>query len=198
MKILYNNFEYLDLLSNIQKNYKTVYGWGAFGAYADYANNRSRYKVPNAPKDSFIFDCSGFAYKAIPWGWNGSHTRYGGAIYKAIPELETNNIMTICSEVSTDFSRISPGEVLYGKFNGNGHVGIYAGDCYVYECTTDFGGGVMITRILNVSSINGAGYPGRQWQKHGKLPFIEYVNKYNKCCQYKRDHGQCPGCNIIV
>ena len=189
MKILYNNFEYLEKLFDIQKNYKTVYGWGAFGAYADYANNRSRYKVPNAPKDSFIFDCSGFAYKAIPWGWNGSHTRYGGAIYKAIPELETNNILKICTDVSEDFTNIQITEILYMP----GHVGIYAGNGNVIECTTAGPGGVIVSTLAGAKSLHGS-----EWKKHAKLPFLEYVDRYNKCCQYKRDHGQCPGCNIIV
>ena len=194
MEILYNKEEYIKLLKNIWSNCKTVYGWGAFGAYADYGNNRTRYGVPKAPAGSYIFDCSGFAYKAIPWGWCGNKTRYGGAAYKKIPELETNNILSICSDVSTDFSKIEVSEVLYGKFNGNGHVGIYAGNGLVLECTTDFGGGVTMTDCLNVT--NSGKRPGRYWQKHGKLPFIDYMIDYSKCCENKRAAGLCPGCSL--
>ena len=200
MQILYDAPTYLEKLRDIV-DYKTVYGWGAFGAPADYDNNRQRYNVPSAPAGSFIFDCSGFAYKAIPWGWSGDpKLRYGGAIYKKIPELETNDIMTICSDVSTNFQNIVPGEVLYGKFNGNGHVGIYAGEGLVYECTTDFGGGCMVTSCDNVD-IRGD-MPGRQWLKHGKLPFIKYSGQdnndnfekmqalYDKICELESDAAE--------
>ena len=189
MRILYNNYEYLELLQDIRKNYRTVYGWGAFGAWSDYKNNRSRYNVPNAPKDSYIFDCSGFAYKAIPWGWCGKQTCYGGATYKKIPELETNNILQICFDVSTNFDNVQVSEVLYMP----GHVGIYAGDGNVIECTTAGSGGVIMSTLANAKRLH-----GYNWQSHGKLAFIEYIDRYAKCCENKRKHGDCPGCNIIV
>ena len=187
--ILYTNLEYLEKLLNIQKNYRTVYGWGAFGAFADYGNNRTRYKVPNAPAGSYIFDCSGFAYKAVPWGWCGDSSRYGGATYKKIPELETNNILKICSDVSTDLTNIKPGEVLYMP----GHVGIYAGNNLVVECTTAGNGGVIISSLNEAKKLHGSA-----WTKRGKLPFIKYVDQYESCCEYRRNNGQCPGCNIIL
>ena len=189
MEILYNNFEYLDKLLNIQKNYSTFYGWGAFGAYADYGNNRTRYKAKAAPAGSFLFDCGGFAYKAIPWGWNGSATRYGGAIYKKIPELETNNILKICGDVSTDFTKIEVSEILYMP----GHVGIYAGNGDVLECTTAGKGGVIISTLAMAKLLHGSA-----WTKHGKLPFIDYKNMYSECCKHKRDSGMCPGCTINI
>ena len=187
--ILYNNIEYVEKLLNIQREYKTVYGWGAFGAFADYGNNRSRYKVPKAPKGSYIFDCSGFAYKAIPWGWCGNGTRYGGAVYKKIPELETNDIFKLCRDISTNMSSIQLTEILYMP----GHVGIYAGNGQVVECTTAGKGGVIISTLAEAKALH-----GYAWQKHGKLPFLEYIDQYAKCCEYKRNHGNCPGCNIIV
>ena len=187
MEILYSNKEYLRLLMNVYENYDTVYGWGAFGAYADYGNNRSRYKVPKAPKGSYIFDCSGFAYKAIPWGWCGDKSRYGGAIYKKIPELETNNILALCKDVSTDFSNVQISEVLYMP----GHVGIYAGNGDVIECTTAGAGGVILSTLAEAVRLH-----GNAWQKHGKLPFIKYETQPLTCCERKRAAGLCPGCDL--
>lgn len=185
--VLYSNIEYLEKLLDVYKNQKTVYSMGGFGAYADYGNNRTRYKVPNAPAGSYIYDCSGFAYKAIPWGWRGDKSRYGGAEYKKIPELETNNILKICSDVSTDFSKISLTEILYMP----GHVGIYAGNGQVVECTTAGGGGVIMSTLASAKQLHGS-----NWTKHGKLPFLDYVDRCGECCKLKRNNGTCPGCII--
>ena len=90
MEIMYTNEEYVRLLLDIYHNYSTYYAWGAFGAPAN-KKNRERYKVPDTLNPgTFLFDCSGFAYKAIPWGWCGDKNKtYGGASYNKIP-TDTN------------------------------------------------------------------------------------------------------------
>ena len=171
MKKLYTNREYVEKLVSVSRYYQTYYAWGAFGAPASY-KNKVRYKVPDSlPTNTFLFDFSGFAYKAIPWGWCGDETKtYGGATYKEIPELETNNILSICTNVSSDFSQIAEGEVLYMK----GHVGYYIGDGLALECTTYKNvNRVIISNVTNVCKINGHPYP-RKWLKHGKMPFLRY------------------------
>lgn len=172
MKKLYTNHEYAEKLVDVSRHYQTYYGWGAFGAPATY-KNKTRYKVPmSLPSNTFIFDCSGFAYKALPWGWCGDESKvYGGAIYKAIPELETNNILSLCTNVSSDFSQIAEGEVLYMK----GHVGIYIGNGKCIECTTKWDCGVLISEVTNTKIKTGLKYK-RKWTSHGMLPFVTYTD----------------------
>lgn len=173
MQILYNNHEYADMLIEVAQKYPTYYAWGAFGAPASYGNSKIRYKVPNAPDNSFLFDCSGFAYKALPWGWYGDRNRaYGGATYmkKGYEELETNNILGICKDVSADFNSIQMGEVLYME----GHVGVYIGNGRAVECTSKWTNGCLFSEVQNCGINTGLPYK-RTWLKHGKLPFVDYV-----------------------
>jgi LysM repeat protein len=64
-----------------------------------------------------------------------------------------------CSNLSTDFNNITPGEAVWIK----GHIGVYIGNGQVVECTPAWKDGVQITNLSQ-----------RQWTKHGKLPYIEY------------------------
>jgi len=177
MDILCTNHEYVTKLINIAKSYSTYYAWGAFGAPASYKNNKERYKVPNAPDSAFLFDCAGFVYKAVPWGWYGDHQRvYGGAGYPSKPgekyyELNTNDILSICSEVSTDFSKIEAGEVLWMS----GHVGLYISDGKCVECTSKWDNKCLFSEVTNCGIQTGLPYK-RTWTKHGKMPFLKYVN----------------------
>lgn len=182
MEKLYKAKDYVEMLYTIKDHLKTYYGYGACGAPADYKyvnrsyeDNRQRYGVPNAPAGSFIFDCAGFAYKAIPWGFCGDPTKcYGGAVWPAkgqpLSKLDTNDILSICTDVSDDFLNIQPAEVLYIP----GHVGIYAGNGLALECTSGWNANKVIeTQVLNVNNFVAPKY-ARIWQKHGKLPFIDY------------------------
>jgi len=176
MRIIFTNEQYAANLVTIARDQDTVYGWGAIGSPASYGNNRSRYNVPYAPDGSFIFDCSGFVYKAIPLGWYGDQKRvYGGADPAKNPELyNCNDILSMCSDVSSDFSNIMVGEVLYMKGATCGHVGLYIGNGQAVECTTDFTGGCVITEVKNCGIDTGIPYK-RTWLKHGKLPFLNYI-----------------------
>lgn len=182
MDKLYYPKEYVKMLYTIKDHLTTYYGYGACGAPADYKyvnrsyeDNRQRYGVPNAPSGSFIFDCAGFAYKAIPWGFCGDPNRcYGGVVWPSkgqpLSELDTNDILSICTDVSEDFSSIQPAEVLYIP----GHVGIYVGNGLALECTSGWNENkVLETQVLNVNNFVTQKY-ARSWQKHGKLPFIYY------------------------
>ena len=181
MQKIFTNIQYAENLRTIVGSTPSVYGWGAFGAPASYGNNKIRYGVPNAPDNCIIWDCSGFSYKAIPWGWIGDFNRvYGGAEYKkkGFEELETNNILALCTDVSTDFNKIMVGEILYMKGATCGHVGLYLGNGQAAECTSDFGGGLKITEVKNCGINTGLPYK-RTWLKHGKLPFLDYVSNVN-------------------
>ena len=168
MEILYTNEEYVRLLLDIYHNYSTYYAWGAFGAPAN-KKNRERYKVPDTLNPgTFLFDCSGFAYKAIPWGWCGDKNKtYGGATYNKIPT--DTNFKKLCYDQTDDFSRIQKGECVFME----GHVGIYIGDGMVVECTSAWDNCVMITECQN-TGIKTECKHKRKWLLHGKLPFIAY------------------------
>lgn len=192
MRSLYNNLEYVNKLKAIKDSFKTYYALGAFGAPAT-EKNKSRYKVPNAPSDAFLFDCSGFAYRALPWGWVGNKRVYGGAVYPTQGDefypLTTGDICSISLDVSKDFSKILPGEVLYMK----GHVGIYVGDGVAIECTSAGTNNVQLSEVKNVGISTGLKLK-RTWLKHAKLPFIEYMQ--NAITQEDEYYIVKPGDNL--
>lgn len=169
-EILYTAGEYLKKLYDIYEKYPTYYAMGAIGSPAT-EKNKSRYNAPKAPSESFLFDCSGYAYKAIPLGWTGDRKRvYGGADPAKDMELfNCNDILKYCRDVSSDFSDIVPGEVLYMR----NHVGIYCGNGIALECTSKWDNCVLQSQVTNVASSHDMPYK-RKWLKHGKLPFIDY------------------------
>lgn len=168
---------------DVAKNYKTLYVMGCFGAPMT-ASNKARYiqaqsynqkadrtaKINAASADTFGFDCV-CLIKGLLWGWNGSTGKiYGGAAYgsNGVPDIGTEQIIQVCKNVSTNFSSIAVGELLWMK----GHVGIYIGDGLAVECTPAWKNCVQITAVHNIGQKSG--YNGRSWTKHGKLPYVTY------------------------
>lgn len=168
MPKLYTSEQYVKELMRIHEHYKTYYAWGAFGSPAN-AKNRKRYEVPDTvTPDTFLFDCSGFAYKALPWGWSGDKNKtYGGASYNKY-DLD-HPFPQVCEDISKDFSTIVPGEVVYMP----GHVGVYIGKGIVVECTAAWENCVLLSECKNVSIDTGLKHK-RTWTSHGKLPFVDY------------------------
>ncbi len=180
----YTNVELVEKLKNIAFNYKTLYILGCFGAPMN-ATNKKRYcnnqdynkkaarqkKINAASADTFGFDCVNMI-KAVLWGWTGDKAKsYGGAKYASndVPDINADTMITKCSGVSTDFSKIEVGEVVWMK----GHVGVYIGDGLAIECTPTWDDGVQVTAVKNIGTKKG--YNSRKWTKHGKMPYIEYV-----------------------
>ena len=177
------NIELVDRLVNIAENYKTLYVMGAWGGPLT-SSNKTRYinhhsynqsaertaMINAASSDTFAFDCV-CLIKAVWWGWDGNTSdKNGGAKYatNGMGDIGTDSILDICSEVSSDFSDIEVGELLWMS----GHVGIYIGDGKAVECTPSWKNGVQITDVLNIKSGT-----GHKWKKHGKLPDIKYVDR---------------------
>lgn len=175
--------EFVNIAKDIANNYKTIYILGAFGAPMN-DNNKKRYtnnysyneqqsrksKILNASSDTFGFDCV-CLIKGILWGWNGNkNMTYGGATYcsNGVPDVNADQMMNYCTNISSDFSNIKIGEVVHMS----GHIGIYIGDGLVVECTPIWKDGVQITAVGNISKKNG--YNTRYWEKHGMLSFIDY------------------------
>ena len=111
---------------SVAQDYKTLYVMGCFGAPMT-AKNKARYTKENtynrdnaatinaASADTFGFDC-GCLIKGLLWGWNGDTSKvYGGAAYKSngVPDKDADQMIALCSEVSTDFSRIEVGEMVW-------------------------------------------------------------------------------------
>lgn len=83
-------------------------------------------------------------------------------------------ILQHCEGVSTDFTRIFVGEYLYMA----GHAGVYIGNGLVIECTCDWEGGVLVSRITSSGARYRNGVYGRSWTYHGRLSeWIDYSAK---------------------
>lgn len=176
------NIQFADKLIDVAKNYKTLYVMGCFGAPMN-ASNKNRYcknhaynrqsertaMIQAASNDTFGFDCV-CLIKGILWGWSGDKNKtYGGAVYKAngVPDMGADSMIAKCSGISTNFENIEIGEAVWMK----GHIGVYVGDGLAVECTPIWDNKVQITAC----NCNKDGYNRRNWTKHGKLPYINYV-----------------------
>ena len=166
--------------------HKTLYIMGCFGAPMNAANKK-RYtanhsynkqaertaKINAASADTFGFDCV-CLIKGLLWGWNGDASRtYGGASYaeNGVPDIGADSMIKVCEEISTDFSKIVPGEAVWME----GHIGVYIGDGLAVECTPRWDDCVQITAVHNIGTKSG--YNGRKWTKHGKLPYVTYTEE---------------------
>lgn len=179
-----NNIELVQKAIEIATKYKTLYVMGCFGApmtatnKTRYCNNHSYNKQPSRQKmikaataDTFGFDCV-CLIKGILWGWNGNKNKtYGGATYATnkVPDIGADAMIGKCLNVSTDFKNIEVGEAVWSK----GHIGIYIGDGLAVECTPKWDNKVQITAC----NCDKSGYNRRDWTKHGKLPYIDYVKE---------------------
>jgi hypothetical protein len=127
-------------------------------------------KINAASADTFGFDCV-CLIKGLLWGWSGDASKiYGGAGYAInnVPDIGTEQMIAVCKDVSTNFSKIEVGELLWM----NGHVGIYIGNGLSVECTPAWNGCVQVSAVHNIGKKSG--YNGRKWTKHGKLPYVSY------------------------
>lgn len=180
-----NNKEFAAKLKDIALNYKTLYVMGCFGAPLTAANKKryinngsaggynarsDRKAIINAASaDTFGFDCV-CLIKGVLWGWNGDKGKsYGGASYatNGVPDINADAMINKCKGVSTDFTHLEIGEAVWLP----GHIGVYIGSGLVVECTPAWKNKVQITSCNCTKS----GYNRRNWQKHGKLPYITYI-----------------------
>lgn len=178
------NTELAEKLKAVATSYKTLYVRGCIGAPMTTANKR-RYTqnceynrrpkrtamINAASSDTFGFDCS-CLIKGILWGWKGDKTAtYGGATYASngVPDIGANQLIRVCKNVSSDFTKIEVGEAVWMT----GHIGVYIGDGLAVECSPKWDNGVQITACNCLKD----GYNSRTWTKHGKLPYITYVQQ---------------------
>lgn len=175
--------ELAEACRDLALNHKTLYVLGCIGAPLNAAN-KERYsnnlpynkradrlaKIQAATASTFGFDCV-CMIKSLLWGWDGDTGHvYGGAKYASggVPDISANGMIEVCSDISTDFSDMEEGEVVWKK----DHIGVYIGDGLCVECVASWNDGVQITAVHNMGKREG--YNGRTWQKHGKLPYVTY------------------------
>lgn len=167
---------------DIATNYKSVYALGMWGLKVEestiasktqqlpewYTTDRQRMLRNLIGQGYWGFDCV-CTIKAILWGWTGDTSSIsGGAVYASngVPDIGANQMITVCSNVSTDFSNILVGELCWME----GHVGVYVGDGLSVECTPRWANKVQFTACNRVKT----GYNTRTWTKHGRLPYVSY------------------------
>lgn len=194
------NIELVNKAIEVALCYNTVYANGMFGHTLDYEypkeegdiidqkarqlsawynknNNKARVKSYKG-MGYFGFDCVCFV-KSLIWGWNGNlNSPTGGANYGSnnMPDMSEKEIIESKEggyEQSTDFTNLVPGEFLYYETaSGGTHCGLYIGDGFAVECTTEWENKVQITVVKNIKTY--AGYHERLWKSHRKLPCIDY------------------------
>lgn len=172
------NQEFINKLLNIVNNYKTIYAYGTWGQvltdkvitnkskqYPNWYTSQRQSMLRNLiGKGYYVFDCVGLI-KGVLWGWCGNGTPNGGAVYQAngVPDVSANGMISKCTDVSTNFSNITMGEVVWMS----GHIGVYYQNNQVIECSPAFQNKVQITNLSQ-----------RKWKKHGKLPWITYSTSF--------------------
>lgn len=183
--------EFIEKLEFAEKS-KTIYVKGCFGAPMT-ETNKKRYTKNNAHNilharqinacsaDTFGFDCICLV-KAILGGWNGNkNLAYGGTKVKSmnggivygdmnVPDVGADGVLKYLKNVSTDFSNIVPGALVWMS----GHVGVYVGLGRVVECSPKWTNNVQYTNLGNKGFKSG-NY--RVWKKWGLLPWVEYDAK---------------------
>lgn len=178
------NKDYATKLKRVARTCRTLYVRACFGAPMTRANKNlyeknaynakpeRKAKIEAADDETFGFDCSGLV-KGILWGWNGDKTAsFGGAQYASngVPDINANTLINVCRDVSTDFDQIEVGEAVWQT----GHIGVYVGDGLAVECTPKWDDGVQITACNRTVE----GFHRRNWTKHGKLPYVEYIKDF--------------------
>lgn len=117
--------------------------------------------------------------KGILWGFNfDKNHAHGGAKYgsNGVYDDGTEQLIARCNEVSTDFNNIIPGELLWMP----GHVGVYVGNGKVIEATAGWEGKVLYSNVDSNGRRTRNGYQIYNWKKHGKLPYLEYIEEVKK------------------
>ena len=131
-------------------------------------------------KGQWQFDCV-ISVKSILWGFKADKNLFrGGTVYKSngVADFTCNGALNYCTDVSTDFSHLVPGEYLCMKGTQYNHTGIYLGGGKVFEDTTGWG-----TKKAIISDIDSKGIRSRngvknlRWTYHGKLNYIDYSDQ---------------------
>lgn len=186
-KIIMTSDELAARCVDVAELFNTIYMYAAYGFQVTDAtiagkakqNLNGWYTAKNVAKLKAVanrhppvwgFDCVNLI-EGILWGWWGNEEKEkGGAIYASngVPDTNADGMIGLCKMVTTDFSEIAVGEAVWMP----GHIGVYVGQGLCVECTPKWADGVQFTACWNIGKR--AGYNGRTWTKHGRLPWISY------------------------
>lgn len=129
-------------------------------------------------RQAFAMDCV-VSIKGLLWGFKADKNKQnGGGVYlsNGVADFGANEGINYCSDVSTDFNNLVPGEYLCMKGTKYSHAGVYLGNGKVFECTT--GWGVNRCVISEIDKYGNRYYNGvknlAKWTYHGKLQYIDY------------------------
>lgn len=148
-----------------------------------YHSENDTYCNYNWVKQKFMMDCV-VSIKGLLWGFSADKNKpHGGAVYKAngVADFTPDSGLKYCTNVSSNFANLTPGEYLCMKGTGYSHAGVYLGNGKVFECTT--GWGVNKCIISDINSNGERSYNGKKnlrWTYHGKLQYIDYSKQPEK------------------
>ena len=131
----------------------------------------------NWSNNKFMMDCV-VSIKGLLWGFNANkNAPHGGGVYLAngVADFTPDSGLDYCSDVSTNFEHLVPGEFLSMKSTGHSHAGVYIGNGKVFECTVAWG--VNRCVISDIDKNGNRSYNGvrsLRWTYHGKLGYIDY------------------------
>lgn len=123
------------------------------------------------------FDCV-LSVKSILWGFKADKKLFrGGTKYKSngVADFSCNGGLNYCTDVSTKFDNLTPGEYLCMKGTKYNHTGIYLGNGKVFEDTTGWKTKkAIISEIDSKGNRSYKGVKNLKWTYHGKLKYIDY------------------------
>lgn len=134
-------------------------------------------------KGQVQFDCV-VSVKCILWNFRNDYkiNKRGGTIYcsNGVPDFTCNGALNYCSDVSTRFDNLVPGEYLCMKGTKYNHTGIYLGNGKVFEDTSCRAWGVHKAVISDIDKNGTRSLKGKKclkWTYHGKLKWIDYKDE---------------------
>ena len=136
--------------------------------------------------EKFTWDCWNLWPKSLVWGWwenktVGYYAKYDPST--GLGDWGGARILSCCSDVSSDFSKLTPGEFLLST--DSDHAGAYIGEyiingkCVnVVECTTSWRERRVCFSYVTSNGkryhYKGGAQAPTSWGKHGLLPWIDY------------------------
>lgn len=142
----------------------------------------------NKSNGKFRMDCL-LSVKGLLWNFSANKNKArGGAVYGShnVKDFTCNGALDLCTDVSTNFENLTPGEYLCMKGTKYNHTGIYLGNNQVFECTTGWGvNRCIISKIDNKGTRSYNGRNNLRWTYHGKLCYIDYTDQPTPINQVK-------------
>lgn len=150
-----------------------------------YNNTFPRNCLYNVALNVWSADCWNMI-KALLWNDLVMPTPVGSYSYHpgkyGLQDLNGYQILQECSDVSSDFTNLTPGEYLSTR--DYDHAGVYVGEVTdgtnywnVVECTPIWANGIQLTWVDpdGTRRQTKGGAISVYWAKHGKLPWVDYA-----------------------